>query len=68
MAERVRGLLVGVFAWMLVERVRRLRLAAEQVRDLEVQVRAAEAGLRHLRSGEEATRRRATTCAIMRPR
>lgn len=44
-------LLVGVFAWMLVERVRRLRLAAEQVRDLEVQVRAAEAGLRHLRSG-----------------
>ena len=49
-------LLVGVFAWMLVERVRRLRLAAEQVRDLEVQVRAAEAGLRHLRSGEEATR------------
>ena len=49
-------LLVGVFAWMLVERVRRLRLAAEQVRDLEVQVRAAEAGLRHLRSGEEAAR------------
>ena len=49
-------MLVGVFAWMLVERVRRLRLAAEQVRDLEVQVRAAEAGLRHLRSGEEATR------------
>ena len=49
-------LLVGVFAWMLVERVRRLRLATEQVRDLEVQVRAAEAGLRHLRSGEEATR------------
>ena len=40
-------LLVGVFAWMLVERVRRLRLAAEQVRDLEVQVRAAEAGLRY---------------------
>lgn len=49
-------LLVGVFAWMLVERVRRLRAAGEQVRDLEVQVRAAETSLKHLRSGEEATR------------
>lgn len=48
--------LVGIFAWMLVERVRRLRAAGEQVRDLEVQVRAAETSVRHLRSGEEATR------------
>ena len=49
-------LLVGIFAWMLIERVRRLRTASEQVRDLEVQVRSAETSLQHLRIGEEATR------------
>lgn len=48
--------LVGVFGWMLVERVRRLRAASEQVRDLEVQVRSAETSLTHVRRGEEATR------------
>ena len=48
--------LVAVFGWMLVERVRRLRAASEQVRDLEVQVRAAETSLTHVRRGEEATR------------
>ena len=49
-------MLVGVFAWMLAVRVRRLRAAQEQVRDLEVQVRAAEAGLVHLRHGEREAR------------
>lgn len=49
-------LLVGVFAWMLIARVRRLRVVQEQVRDLEAQVHAAETGLVHLKRGEEATR------------
>lgn len=49
-------MLVGVFAWMLAVRVRRLRAAQEQVRDLEVQVHAAEAGLVHLRHGEREAR------------
>ena len=49
-------MLVGVFAWMLAVRVRLLRAAQEQVRDLEVQVRAAEAGLVHLRHGEREAR------------
>ena len=49
-------MLVGVFAWMLAARLRRLRAAQEQVRDLEVQVRAAEAGLVHLRHGEREAR------------
>lgn len=48
--------LAGVFAWMLIVRVRRLRADRERVRDLEVQVRAAKTGLLHLRQGEKATR------------
>lgn len=48
--------LVGVFGLMLVVRVRRLRAAQEQVRDLEVQVRSAEESLLHMRRGEREIR------------
>ncbi|MEG0460632.1 GHKL domain-containing protein [Gordonibacter sp.] len=49
-------MLVGVFGWMLAARVRRLRTAQSQVRDLEVQVRSAEESLVHVRQGERAVR------------
>ena len=50
-------LLVGVFAWMLVERVRRLRRCVRPRRGCAICGRA-----KRLRG------RRATTCVIMRPR
>lgn len=49
-------MLVAVFGWMLIARVRRLRAARERVRDLEVQVRSAQESLTHLQQGELALR------------